>query len=183
MAMSPKTKQPLLLISIFGGTVLLIILYYHFALSAPKIKGMNTEREKVETKTKNDKAELDRFRAFIKDEVARAEVYAAFERISTRLPSNQDPVEVFELLREYFEETDVEFTYLEPGKATNRVKYMEFPFKIRGSARYHEFGQFVNLIECNPRRLMHVNSFNLTNNDTRPSIHPMEVGISTFGFQ
>lgn len=183
MALNEKNKQTLLAGGILGVAILVIIIYFGLTMVRPQVDKQKADIAKLETDIKKNRAELNRLKNFINDEGSRGEVIATFERISSRLPPQQDPFEVFELLRDYFEGTDVVFTYLEPGRQTSRGRYFEYPFIIRGSARYHEFGQLVNLIECNPSRLMHVNSFRLTNNDRRPSIHPMELGISTFTFQ
>jgi Tfp pilus assembly protein PilO len=180
MALSDKNKQLLLVIGILGGAVLVILVYFGMMNIRPKTKELLAETEKFQTELKKNKEDLERFKRVIADVESRNKVIAAFQRVESRLPTRQDPIEVFQILRQYFDGTDVQFTYLEPGRQTNRGRYFEYPFVVRGRARYHEFGQLVNLIECNPNRLMHVNSFKLTNDARRPSIHPMEVGISTF---
>ncbi|MBI1293240.1 type 4a pilus biogenesis protein PilO [bacterium] len=183
MVLSPKNKQTLLVGGVLGGAILLIVLYFGFMMVLPEANAQMAEAEKVKTARIKNEADLKKFRELINNVELRTQVNETFTRVSSRLPSEQDPIEVFGLLRSYFEGTDVQFTYLEPGRQTSRGRYFEYPFVIRGRARYHEFGQLVNLIECNPNRLMYVNSFRLTNDDRRPSIHPMEVGVSTFTFR
>lgn len=183
MNISQKNKQTLLVGGVLGGAILLIVLYFGFMIVLPEASANVVEAEKVRSTREKNEADLKKFKAMINDVEMRNQVNDAFARVSSRLPSQQDPIEVFALLRSYFEGTDVQFTYLEPGRQTSRGRYFEYPFIIRGRARYHEFGQLVNLIECNPSRLMYVNSFRLTNDARRPSIHPMEVGVSTFTFR
>ena len=183
MNLSPKNKQTLIVAGVLGGAIFLIVLYFGFMMILPQAKEMAAETEKVKTAREKNEQDLKKFKELIGNTALRTEVTETFSRVSSRLPREQDPIEVFGLLRGYFEGTDVQFTYLEPGKQTSRGRYFEYPFVIRGRARYHEFGQLVNLIECNPNRLMYVNSFRLTNDARRPSIHPMEVGVSTFTFR
>lgn len=182
MAMTEKNKQALLVGGILGGAIFIILVYFGMTTTLPKIKTMQEETEKAKTSAAAAQKKVADYKALLADKARYEQVQEAFMRVSSRLPSLQDPVDVFELLKGFFEGTDVQFSYLEPGRQTKRGKYMEYPFVIRGTARYHEFGQLVNLIECNPDRLMHVSTFKLANNDRRPSIHPMQVGIATFTF-
>lgn len=182
MAMSEKNKQGLLAGGILGGAILVIIVYLAFMYVNPGVKKFRDETAKLETKMKKDREQLAEYKRYLDNEDTRREIELKFRRIAERLPSGQDTIEVFDLLRSYFEGSNVVFNYLDPGAMTNRGRYSEYPFTIRGSAEYHAFGQLINLVECNPDRLMHVTTMKLTNSDRRPSIHPMEVGIATFTF-
>lgn len=182
MALSEKNKQGLLVGGIFGGALLIIIVYFGFMMIRPKVAGWDKQSEELTSKADTTEKKIKEYRDLLADTRTRIQIEDQFTRIARRLPSNQDPIEIFEILRSYFEGSAVVFNYLEPGVAKNRGAFTEYPFTIRGSARYHEFGQLVNLIECNPERLMHVTNLRLTNNERRPSIHPMEVGIATFTF-
>lgn len=182
MALSDKNKQTLLVGGILGGAILIIIAYFALLYVRPGVKESNETVERLEQQIKRQSARLQDLEAQMANTEKQRQLQQQFRQIERRLPSDQDPIEIFDLLRGYFEGSDVAFTYIEPGQRVDRGRFSEFPFIIRGSARYHEFGQLVNLIECNPDRLMHVSTFKLTNNPRRPSIHPMEVGIATFTF-
>ncbi|MCC5875256.1 MAG: type 4a pilus biogenesis protein PilO [Candidatus Sumerlaeia bacterium] len=182
MNISEKNKQILLAGGIIGGALLLIMGYFYFMVVGPEVATTEAEVVKIETENRRNNEQLRTFRNFLEDEEQRRIVEDQFERVAARLPSGQDPVDVFELLRGYFEGTDVQFTNLETGTSVNRGRFTEYPFSMKGSARYHEFGQLVNLIECDPKRLMRINDIKLTNNPNRPSIHPMELSLSTFTF-
>lgn len=177
-----KQKQSLLVGGILGGAILVIVIYFAVIKIMPQIAAFDKQAADLNDKANKDEKKLKEYQAALKDENIRKGLEEQFSRIVSRLPSNQDPLQVFELLRSYFEGTDVQFSYLDPRPQTGRGRFLEYPFIIRGSARYHEFGQLVNLIECNPDRLMRVTSMKLTNNDRRPSVKNMEVGISTFTF-
>jgi Tfp pilus assembly protein PilO len=167
---------------IVGGAILLILVYSWFFFISPGVEKSRRDRDQLVETVRKNRAKLDTYKRYLSDEATRRTVEERFTIVASRLPSNLDPIEVFDILRGYFEGTDVQFTNLDPGPVTNRGRYTEQPFKIRGTARYHEFGQLVNLIECDPKRLMRVNELRLTNNERRPSIHPMELTISTFTF-
>lgn len=182
MVLTEKNKQALIVGGILGGMILIIVLYFAFLYVMPGVSKANSEVAKLEQQIARQEKQIDDFETKLADQEAQRAIKEQFARIEQRLPSDQDPIEIFDLLNSYFEGSEVGFTYLEPGALTKRGVFTEFPFTIRGSARYHEFGQLVNLVECNPDRLMHVTSFELSNNPNRPSIHPMEIGIATFTF-
>lgn len=182
MTISQKNKQTLLVGCLVGGALLLILAYYMVFFAWDQMDSVRTETNKVLAENRANRAQLDEYRSYLQDEETRRRVEEQFERIAARLPSGQDSVDVFDILRGYFEGTDVQFTNLESGAQNKRGRFTEYPFRVRGNARYHEFGQLVNLIECDPKRLMRVNEMKLENNNNRPSVHPMELSISTFTF-
>jgi Tfp pilus assembly protein PilO len=181
-ALSEKQKQALLVGGIAGLAILLIAGYFYLMFVRPEVQEWNAERVKLEKEVRDNTRTIKNYNELLADKSRVQALESQFSEIAKRLPAEQDPIEVFDLLRGYFEGTDVGFTFLDPGLAVNHNKFTEFPFTIRGTARYHEFGQLVNLVECNPDRLMRVSNFRMTNNNVRPSIHPMEIGITTFTF-
>lgn len=182
MTLTEKNKQALLVGGILGGAILVILIYFWMVQINPKITNYNKQSDALVSKNKANQEKLSKYKALLADKSKKQKLEADFALIASRLPNNQDPIQIFDILRGYFEGTDVQFTYLEPKAQVNRGRFMEYPFIIRGTARYHEFGQLLNLIECNPERLMRVTAFKFSNNDKRPSLHPMEVGISSFTF-
>lgn len=182
MQFEDKHKQALLAGGILGIVVLALLIYFGMLYVEPQTKKFIKDAGVLKTQRIAEEKDLAQYSLYLKDEVTRKAVEDAYRKISSRLPNDQDPFAIFELLRRYFEGSDVQFTFLEPGREANRGRFREFPFLVRGSARYHEFGQLVNLVECNPDRLMHVASLKLENNNKRPSIHPMTIEIVTFTF-
>ncbi len=181
-ALTEQNKQALLLGGILGGAVFIIILYLAWWQVLPSTRKYSSDASRMETQIAEDEKKIARFTAFLKNDEGRRQLQEAFEVVQSRLPTNQDPIEIYDLLRGYFEGTEVQFSFLEPKPEANRGRFREYPFTFKGTARYHEFGQLINLIECNPDRLMRVTDFKLINNAKRPSIHPMEVNFSTFTF-
>lgn len=183
MKLTDKQKQVLLVGGILGAACLVIIVYLGFMFVRPEVAAADKKVKDLNIKIEEASDNLNKYKAFLADTGKRAQLEEAFGRVQSKLPDVQDPIEVFDLLRDYIEGTDVTFTYLDPGDQTSRERFVEYPFTIRGTAGYHQFGQLVNLIECNPDRLMRVSNFKLTNNNRRPSVHPMEIGITTFTFR
>ncbi len=182
MQFTEQNKQALIAGLILGVAILVVLILVGFMFVLDEARSAQNETERLQTQIRQDRQNLSRIESFLEDDQTYRQVEEAFARVSARLPSDQDPFETFETLRGYFEGTAVTFTRIEPRSSENRGRYTEYPFTIRGSARYHEFGQLVNLIECDPNRLMHVTNFRLQNSERRPSLHPMEVGIVTFSF-
>lgn len=180
--LTEKNKQALIVGCILGSAILIIIIYFGFMFIKPEVDRLAQETEKLEAEYSANKKTLDDYKKYLADTKLKGQVEDAFSRVSSRLPALQDPIEVFDLLRDYIEGSDVTFTLLEPKPAKTRERFTEYPFALKGTARYHEFGQLVNLIECNPDRLMRVTDFLLTNNDKRPSVHPMEINLTTYTF-
>lgn len=182
MQMTEKNKQALIAGSILGIAVLAVLLVFGFTYVFAEVASARQDVDRLRTQIRNDEQTLARIESFLEDDESFRQIEEAFARVSSRLPQDQDPFETFETLRGYFEGTAVSFTRIEPRSSVSRGRFSEHPFTIRGSARYHEFGQLVNLIEADPNRLMHVTNFRLSNSERRPSLHPMEVGIVTFSF-
>lgn len=182
MTLTEQQKTTLIVTGILGVSIFIIIVYFMFAFINPAVSDARATSETLQTEIRKNRETLAEYQRYLDNEEAHRELRERFRTIEARLPSEQDPFAVFSLLREYFEGSNVFFSFLDPGDMTDRGRFREFPFTIRGSADYHAFGQLVNLIECNPDRLMHVTSIRLTNSERSPSIHPMEVGIATFTF-
>lgn len=182
MKLTETEKQTLIVGSILGGAVLIIIVYVGLMFVNPSIDEANEEIDSLKTEIAKNEKKLNEYKAYLENDESRRKVEEAFGRIRRRLPEVSDPIEVIDILRDYIEGTDVTFTFLDSQRTNRRPRYIEYPFTIRGAARYHQFGQLLNLVECNPDRLMRVTEFRLRNNEVRPSFHPMELSIETYTF-
>lgn len=102
--------------------------------------------------------------------------------IERKLPDRADSQGFYQALTKILEVTNVSYSELVPKKQEVRSVYTEIPYQVICRARYHDFGQFLNLIEENPDRFMRVKTFTIDNDDARPSVHPTKVDIGTFMF-
>jgi Tfp pilus assembly protein PilO len=76
--------------------------------------------------------------------------------------------------------TGVDYDAVRPLPDRRRQLFTEMPYLIDSNAAFHEFGQFLNLIEENPNRFMRVSHIDVTNSREHPTVHPANLEITTF---
>jgi len=135
MQFDDKHKQTLLAGGILGVVVLALLIYFGMLYVEPQTKKFTKDAEALKTQRVADEKSLAEYSKYLADEDTRKAVEDAYRTISARLPNDQDPFEIFDLLRKYFAGTDVQFTLLEPGREVNRGRFREFPFFTRQSRR------------------------------------------------
>lgn len=182
MALSEKEKNVLTAGLILAGMFLFIFGYLHFFFFNSHIESNNRQIEEFRKKTLEKDKELAAMKEVVRKQDEVASMNERLKRVTAKLPSTPQAIEFLEELRASLERTGVRQTRVAPKPYVSRTLYTEIPYEVQGSARYHEFGQFLNIIECNPRRFMRINSIDIRENPARPSIHPVTVGISTFMF-
>ena len=181
-AMTPQEKDVvkaglILAVVLFGAVV-----YYYFYIVMEQQK---RDKESIAVIDKDIKALKDEDRkitiAFANiDELKRKAEY--LKLIERKLPDRADSQGFYQALTKILEVTNVSYSELVPKKQEVRSVYTEIPYEVNCRARYHDFGQFLNLIEENPDRFMRVKTFTIDNDDARPSVHPTKVDIGTFMF-
>lgn len=182
MNLNEKEKDVLTAGLILAAVFAAIFAYLQFFVFADRIAKNEKVKKEFVAKSADLQKELDEMNDLIKEEAQIQEMYNRLKRAMNKLPNESRPIEFLDELRTTLEKTGVSQRRVAPGVPKSRTLYTEIPYEVQGSARYHEFGQFLNLIECNPRRFMRVNSFDVRNNNARPTVHPITVGISTFMF-
>lgn len=103
-------------------------------------------------------------------------------QIAAKLPSSIAPQEFYNAMIEILQTTRIDYSAMSQQKLEERTVYTEIPYKITCKGRYHDFGQFLNMVEENPVRLMRIKRFTIENDDRRPSVHPINVELATFMF-
>lgn len=158
------------------------IAYYYVTIMKPKIKVDSSKVEELQAEIKTLNQDYRTMLA-LKDQ---EHMIRAMEKgvldAARRLPSRPDAPGFLNELIEILRITGVKNQTITPQAYGEHTLYTAIPYDIECSSRYHEFGQYLNLIEENPNRFMRVNSFRVSNNDKRPSIHPVSLRISTFMF-
>lgn len=182
MALSSKNRQLVTVIAILGVVFGGFIAYYYFYFAKDRIKTDNEKAAAAQKKIDTFKSEKANLTRLINDKELQNKIRQQAEAAVRRLPKSSEDREFLQILRDTSRRTGITTSRLAPGTPVARTLYTEVPYQVTGAARYHEFGQFLNLIECNPDRLMRVSRFKLSNNTRRPSIHPMEVGVTTYTF-
>lgn len=178
--LTEKNKQALIVGVVLGALLLFLIGYFYFISVKPALAAGVKARAKLTTDVEALEKQMKAMQELINDKEKLADMERVVATARKRLPNDEQAIEFLGILRDSLAKTGVSQNMISKEKTLKRSVYSEIPYKIKGSARYHEFGQFVNLIECNPERFMRVTDFKLSNNNKRPSIHPMDVGISTF---
>ncbi len=178
-----KQKQALTVGLIFAVLLGVVVGYYYFMVASKAVASSKKKQATLTAEIDKNQKELDNINDFLADTAEQERLRVKVESAKRRLPNDPEAIEFLSILQDSLKKTGVSFTRVAPLSPINRYMYRELPYEIKGAARYHEFGQFLNLIECHPDRFMRVTRFTIQKNDKRPSIHPIEVGISTFMFK
>lgn len=180
MNINPEQKKALIAEIVIGVVGCGLIFYFWAMLGKAEVENMRETLETVKAdiavqeKKLQDIADFERMANEEWDEIE-----ARLAQLSERLPSTVNAPEFYKALRLSLEETGINTRVLETKEINSYTEYAEIPYSVAARGRYHEFGQFVNLIEEN-QRFMRVKTFELVNDENRPSLHPIEIGIATY---
>lgn len=173
--------------SIKAGLILGVVLFGGLAAYWYQMVKPDIESSKKKVTQLND--EIGKLTEQIKEmDVAAANVEKLKEKqkllaeVAAKLPSSIAPEEFFKAFEQILSTTRISYTELKPLPVLERAIYTEIPYQLSGAGRYHDFGQFLNLVEENPNRLMRIKTFIIENDDSRPSIHPLNLQLATFKF-
>lgn len=180
--LTPQEKD-----AVKAGAILAVVLiaglyYYDFQILDADVKKNSKQVEELKKQITEHKARIKEFDLMAQnmEEVRRQQALLA--EVAKRLPKSADPQGFFLALEPVLRATQFEYSELLPQPTAERTAYIEIPYRIVGRSRYHDFGQFLNMIEENPDRLMRIKSFTIENQVMRPSIHPVQVEVASFMF-
>ncbi|MFW6304132.1 MAG: type 4a pilus biogenesis protein PilO [Candidatus Sumerlaeota bacterium] len=185
--MKSEQKNALIVLLVFGiiavGACAYVWLFY------PGVQGMiqdaRTKEREAEEQARSYQMKLNEIKAFreIMESPEYQLVKERVEELEKRLPTTQQANLFYEALTDALLVTGVTNTLLERQEIKEHsVRYEEIPYKLEAIARYHQFGQFLNIVEENPDRFMRVKSLVLSTDDEDPTLHPIDVQIATFRF-
>lgn len=181
-SLTPKERDALKAGMVLAVMLIAGISYWYYSFVKPEIERDKKALAKLESdiKSLNDRLrEMDLLAANLE---ALREKQQYLEEITAKLPNSVDAPGFLRALVDILSATRVEYSALQQEKEAVRTVYTEIPYAIVCTSRYHDFGQFLNLIEENPNRFMRVKSFTVENQDQRPSVHPVTVRVATFMF-
>lgn len=185
MTITAEQKKTLFMIVVLGVLGLGGCLWYWFMFGATGLTDAQTELTSATTEKKAIDAKLQEFADFRKKTDA-PEGYEALKAnlavLESRLPKTEEAFGFFETLNDILRRTSISNERLEKEKTNPEIRYTEIPYSVRAVGRYHEFGQFLDLVENNDKRFMRVKTLKLTGNSKRPTQHPIEVEIATYSF-
>jgi Tfp pilus assembly protein PilO len=170
-----------------AGSILAIVLlggaYFFYAYYIqPDIKATQDRIEKVQTEIRSLDARIREMDEAANNLEALKLKQEYLRQVAAKLPSSIGSQEFYNALIEILGTTRVDYSTLTQGALAERTVYTEIPYQIAGKGRFHDFGQFLNMVEENPIRLMRVKTFVVENDDRRPSVHPITVELATFMF-
>ena len=99
---------------------------------------------------------------------------------SRRLPTEDQVPNIINIVRSMLRATRVDFISFTPMAANQRLHYKEKPVEITCQASFHMFGQFVNMIEVSPDRIMRIKEFEIKINEERPDLHEIDMTVAAY---
>jgi Tfp pilus assembly protein PilO len=167
---------------ILAAILVAAVIVFQFYWAKPQIESLQAGIAKTKTEISELTQRIRDMDEMKKNLEAMREKQRLLELVAAKLPVSNSPEEFYKAFQEVLTATRVEYNEMSQQPLEERTVYTEIPYRISGRGRYHDFGQFLNMIEENPRRLMRIKTFTIENNDARPSVHPVTVRLATFKF-
>ncbi|HUT24257.1 MAG TPA: type 4a pilus biogenesis protein PilO [Sumerlaeia bacterium] len=185
MAFNQEQKKAFMAVVIFGVIGLILMAYFWFMVFKGRVQGdkdkaveLRAELKKVESKLREIQKLRDLTQTPEYEELKRA-----IDEVSKLLPKSAESPEFLRELGGILRSTDIRQKRLARGALQEFALFTEIPYAIEVNGPYHEFGQFLNLVEENKGRFMRVRNLTVSNDAARPSRHPISVDIATFMFK
>lgn len=105
---------------------------------------------------------------------------AEIEEASRRLPTTPEAREFYGSLVNIIRDTQLSWNELIPVRTREHQMYVEYPYTLDAESSYHDFGGLLNLIETDPDRFMRISRIDFHSEQENPTIHPMNIEITTF---
>lgn len=185
MASALTVQQKDALKAAFIGILLLgiAVFYLNFQFVGAWVKTLDEQTQAIKEKDIKELEErISQMKAELLDQDEFKRKQALLAEVAKKLPATADPQGFRRALQQVVATTNIEVTEFQPQPPAVRSNYTEIPYRLISLARYHDFGQFLNLIEENRERFMRVKTFTIQNQDDRPSIHPITIDVATFTF-
>lgn len=183
IALTPEQKKKVQIALLVGAVILVILGWFWISIGSKKVSGLTAQVEELKKKDADLTRQLAELRELEKMRSQYALVEARLEQVSRRLPASPEAPGFQEALSDALRSTGIDIAKLAPEKINDFDQFTEIPYTIAAAGRYHELGQFLTLVEQNSQRFMRVKSLKMVNDDVRPSLHPVDVGIATFMFR
>jgi Tfp pilus assembly protein PilO len=180
MALSDQDRKTLQIGLFLAAVILAGAIYAKFMV-------FSTSKTRVENEIGAMNQQIREQTALRSDLIAlrdrRAEIEALAQKIllaSQRLPSTRNAEGFLAALVQILHTTGVYYRSVRPLAERPHQLFTEIPYKVDANSAFHEFGQFLNLIEENPSRFMRVSHIDITNSRDDPTNHPVNLEITTF---
>ncbi len=173
--------------AIKAGFILAAVLFagaagYWYSFTKPEIEAAEKTLVSLDAEIKDLKSQVREMDLAAENVDKLKKKQQLLEEVAAKLPSDVAPEEFYDALADILKATRVSYSEMTQLPLLERSIYTEIPYQITGRGRYHDFGQFLNMVEENPNRLMRIKTFVIENDDSRPSVHPLKVQLATFKF-
>lgn len=182
LALTPQEKDALKAGVILACLLFIAVGYWYFYIVKDEVAKNNSRVTVINKEVKTIDEQLKALNAAKIDPELLEQKKEMLAKIAAKLPNSINAPAFYQALINILQTSRVDYSELTQNKPQQRSAYTEIPYKIVCKARYHDFGQFLNLVEENVDRFMRVQTFTIENDDQRPSFHPVTVGIATFMF-
>lgn len=176
-----NTSKTLLQVFIFGGIMLFgITVYVDYFVMRGQIKGIEKKAKKADTEIADLKTELQELKDLESQRDRIMALKAQVEEKAKRLPQEAEIPELINILRRMLKMTNVRIEAASQQKPLPRRAYYEIPYNLKCHSGYHNFGQFLNLVEVNPDRLLRVKEFEIEIDEENPQVHDVDVTVAAY---
>ncbi|MFC1601404.1 type 4a pilus biogenesis protein PilO [Candidatus Sumerlaeota bacterium] len=184
-----ETSKKTLVIGLFLAVLLLCGgSYYKLMIQAGTLNEIsNSIKEKQDEidELTEESTDLDKLRD------REPEIRANLELLTVkgkRLPAEDKVDQIIQNIKTMLTVSSVIFSSFDPLDRESRNFYVEVPLSISCTAPFHNFGQFLNMIEVSPTRLMRVKEFTIAihnENDIKqmkvnPFMHEIDLTLAAY---
>jgi Tfp pilus assembly protein PilO len=180
MALAEQDKKTLQIGLFLAAAILAAAMYCHHMFFKETREATLAEIEEINGDIRAQRALRDDLLA-LADRKEEIEALAAkVLEASRRLPDERNAQEFYSALVHMLHTTGVNYDSVRPQPDRPRQLYTEIPYTVDANSAFHEFGKFLNLIEENASRFMRVSHLDIENDRSRPTVHPVNLEITTF---
>ncbi|MCX7046556.1 MAG: type 4a pilus biogenesis protein PilO [Candidatus Sumerlaeota bacterium] len=160
--------------------------YFQFMMGSQAIKQWEEDTKKAKEESKEFQAKIDEYILLKSREKEIMSRKAEVEKLAKRLPEVPEESQFYIILADIMDKANVFPIKVEKLKPNAREFYTEIPFRVECFVKYHNMGEFFNLIEEHPTRFMRIKQFNITDESPilqdRPSVQYASVEIATYSY-
>ena len=182
MAFTERDKKNLQVGLFLAVVVAAVVLYVHFVFLSRANTQDKNKIEQIQNEMPELSDRLNDMKLMVSKDGEIREQQTLIQDIKKRLPSDPQETEFYTLLINMLKTSGVKNKRVRPDEIHPTALYTEIPYIVEGFARYHNLGEFMNLVEINSKRFMRISGFLIENADEHPSRHPVKIKISTFTF-
>ena len=168
---------------VMAGILAFALLYYTFIMVKPQVQNDRKEAQKKRDEKKKLDEELAQLQEYKGKEAEIAAFIQQLYKEVERIPQAKEALEFSRIIEDSIRMTNVDYTGMLPQKSIPRGAYEEIAYLIDGRARYHDFGQFLAVIEQHKNRIMRIRKLTVTSDPAKsPARHKLSVEVATYYF-